>query len=154
MRLISFALLACLTSGAYAAPAEDHWTSTAPEGGLPNYTEAKALIDEEQYAEALPLLVELSRTQPGFADVWSLLGFAFRKTGDLEESGRAYRRALGLDPYHRGALEYQGELFLALGDVARAEANLRRLEVLCSSGCEELDELAAEISGWRARNGQ
>jgi Flp pilus assembly protein TadD len=152
MRWILYALAVCLTSGAYAAPAEDHWTSEGIKGGLSNYAKARALIDEERFGDALPVLVELSETQPGFADVWSLLGFAYRKTGALEESGKAYRRALGLDPYHRGALEYQGELFLMLGNPARAEANLRRLEMLCVTGCEELDELAAEISAWEALN--
>lgn len=151
MRWLSYALAAFFASHAYAAPAEDPWGSTTLGQDLPKYAEANALIEAEHYAKALPVLIGLSNEQPDIADVWSLLGFAYRKTGDLEQSGKAYNRALGLDPNHRGALEYQGELFLMLGDVERAEANLERLEKLCRSGCEELDELAAEIALWRAQ---
>lgn len=151
MQWTSFSVLAVLAGNVHAAPVENHWTSTSKGNAQTDYAKADALIDAEQYADALSLLTGLSEEQPGFADIWSLLGFAYRKIGELEESSKAYRRALGLDPYHLGALEYQGELFLMLGDVERAEANLRRLEMLCGSGCEELDELTDQISLWRAQ---
>jgi len=60
-----------------------------------------------------------------------------------------YERALWLDPDHRGALEYQGELFLLLGDVDKAEANLAHLEKVCPDDCEEAEELAEAIALWR-----
>lgn len=152
MRWIGFALLLFFAADVCAAPAEDHWGSASQTSSPAAYMKAKALIEAARYDEALPVLIGLSEEQPGFADAWSLLGFAYRKTGDLEQSGLAYRRALGMDPYHRGALEYQGELFLMLGEIAKAEANLARLDAICASQCEELDELAAEIAAWRAKN--
>ena len=61
-------------------------------------------------------------------------------------------RALYLNPEHLGALEYQGELFLTLGDLKRAEWNLSRLKQLCSVVCEERDDLAEAIEAWRVAN--
>jgi len=43
-------------------------------------------------------------------------------------------------------LEYQGELFLLLGDKAGAEANLEKLTKLCPEGCEHVDLLMKAIS--------
>lgn len=153
MRWIGFIMIVLYGADAYGAPAEDHWGSASQASSPVDYVKAEALIETEQYADALPLLADLTKQQPGFADAWSLLGFAYRKTGDLERSGDAYRRALSLDPYHRGALEYQGELFLKMGNIKGAEGNLSRLKTLCSAGCEELDELALEIATWRAERG-
>ncbi len=152
MRWIVLVVLALFAVEALALPAENHWTESSGEAApMGNYLEAESLIDAERFEEALPLLVSLSEEQPGLADAWNLLGFAYRKTGNLARSGVAYRRALGLDPYHLEALEYQGELFLMLDDVGRAQANLARLDFLCDGGCEERDELAAAIEAWRAR---
>ena len=146
--LAPFILILWATS-ALALPAEDHW---APDPDSPHaqaYAKAAKLIEAEDYAGALPLLQALALDAPGDADVFNLLGFAYRKTGDLKNSAPAYERALFLKPDHLGALEYQGELFLTLGDVAAAEANLARLRGLCPSPCEETDELAEAIEGAR-----
>ena len=52
----------------------------------------------------------------------------YRKNGQLDKAGFHYEQALRLDPKHKGALEYQGELFLMLKDKASAEANYERLK--------------------------
>ena len=52
-----------------------------------------------------------------------------------------YGKALDLDPNHRGALEYSGELYLKTGEGDKARSNLQRLEALCPKGCEELEDL-------------
>ena len=84
--------------------------------------------------------------RPKNADIQNYLGFAYRKSGKLEASGNHYAKALELDPDHKGALEYQGELFLMTGAPEKARANLARLEVLCPSGCSELTDLKAAIA--------
>ena len=131
--------------------------SAAPEmdpASAARLEEAVRLIEARRFAEALPPLERLATDQPENADVFNLLGFAYRNTGDLDRSGPAYERALALQPDHRGALEYQGELFLLQGDAAGAEANLSKLERLCASPCEERDELAEAIQAWRAAHTQ
>lgn len=39
------------------------------------------------------------------------------------------------DPDHKGALEYQGKLFVALGRIDRARSNADKLEYLYVEGC-------------------
>jgi hypothetical protein len=53
--------------------------------------------------------------------------------GLFPSARRWYREALLYDPEHRPALEYQGERFMALGDVVGARQNLRYLELLCTA---------------------
>lgn len=108
------------------------------------YDEAKALVDEGSYAAALPKLEGMVKADPANADAWNLLGFAYRKLGHLEESDSAYLKVLEIDPDHRGALEYQGELFITQGKIEAARGNLDRLRHLCGS-CEEAEDLARAL---------
>ena len=52
---------------------------------------------------------------------------------------------LKLEPNNKIALEYQGELFLALGQMGKALNNLRLLKSQCQLGCLELTQLKAAI---------
>ena len=96
-------------------------------------------------------IINVSRgKKPKDADIYNLLGFSHRKTGDLEKASVYYRKALKIDGKHKGALEYQGELFLMLGDKAAAEDNLRKLDKICWLGCSELDDLQTAINNFKS----
>lgn len=56
-----------------------------------------------------------------------------------------YDRALAIDPNHLGAQEYQGELFLMLGDLDAAQANLDHLTRICGT-CPEREDLREAIA--------
>jgi tetratricopeptide (TPR) repeat protein len=60
-----------------------------------------------------------------------------------------YTEALAIDPDHQGALEYQGELFLKMGDQESAQANLQKLLELCPDGCEALATLETAIEKFK-----
>ncbi len=60
-----------------------------------------------------------------------------------------YDQALTIDPKHKGANEYLGELYLKLGQLEKAEAQLARLDDICTFGCEEYDELKAAIETYK-----
>ena len=107
---------------------------------------ARAAIAQGDWQGAANLLQPVVQAEPGNADALNLMGFVLRKSGNLEQAGSYYRAALSADPRHLGALEYQGELFLMLGDKASAEANLQRLTELCGT-CEEQADLAAALAG-------
>ncbi len=107
---------------------------------------AQALIDAGDFEGALGLLEPIVASDPGNTDALNLAAYARRNLGDLAEAGRLYEAALGADPDHLGALEYQGELFLQQGDRVRAEANLARLTELCGD-CEEREDLAEALAG-------
>ena len=113
------------------------------------YDAAVKLIKEGQFAKAIPVLHDIEAKARDDADVQNLLGFAYRKTGQLDKAGFHYEQALRLDPKHKGALEYQGELFLMLKDKASAEANYERLKKICWLGCDELDDLEDALKNYQ-----
>ena len=90
------------------------------------------------------------------ADWHNLLGYALRKKTppDLVAAEVHYKRALEIEPKHRLALEYYGELFLMKGDLAGAEGMLARLDKACRFGCEEYRDLKAAIARFKAQVGK
>jgi cytochrome c-type biogenesis protein CcmH/NrfG len=57
-----------------------------------------------------------------------------------------YTKALELQPGHKAAHEYLGELYVETGDTAKASEQLASLQKLCPSGCEELEDLQKAIN--------
>ena len=103
-------------------------------------------IKEGKYGRSIRVLSEVVERDPTNADAYNLLGYAHRKVGKLDDSAHYYERALAIDPDHKGALEYQGELFLMQDKLADAKANLEHLEKLCPEDCEEREDLAEAIA--------
>jgi len=123
------------------AYAVDNMSST----DAPDLTSVRAKIKAKNYAAALAELRDLAEdTQQ--ADVYNLLGFILRKTGDLKTSLTYYTKALELQPDHKAAREYLGELYVETGNLAKAKEQLAILAKLCPSGCEEREDLQKAIS--------
>ena len=96
------------------------------------------LIRLEKFAEAHEALKFISVPTPSKqADKYNLLGFTARKSGNLKTAGEYYERALEINPKHIQALEYQGELYLQLGDIDRAKKNLDKINEICWLICKE-----------------
>lgn len=140
-RLATLAFL--LSSPAFAV---DTSTEPPPPDLAALMSTARAAIYSGDYAGAMIPLQTVIVASPQNADALNLLGFASRKTGDLDSAARYYDAALAANPNHLGALEYQGELFILLGDIAAAEANLARLAAACGA-CDEHAELAEALAG-------
>ena len=113
---------------------------------------ATSLISKEKYAEALAQLETEVAADPKNADAWNLTGFASRKLGDYSRSEKAYDTALAINPKHAGALEYKGELYLTLKNLAGAEEMLSRLKASCSFNCNELKALRKAINLFKKAN--
>ena len=79
------------------------------------------------------------------ADIYNYLGFSYRKTGNLEKASQYYNKALEISPKHKGALEYQGAMFLTQGNLKKAQENLTKLQQICFLGCEEEKMLKESI---------
>ncbi|UGY08894.1 tetratricopeptide repeat protein [Phyllobacterium pellucidum] len=103
-------------------------------------TSVRSKIDAKDYAGALAELRDLAETDQQ-ADVYNLLGFTLRKTGDFDTALTYYDKALQLEPDHKGAHEYLGELYVETGKMDKAQEQLASLTKLCPAGCEELDDL-------------
>ncbi|HEY0123157.1 MAG TPA: tetratricopeptide repeat protein [Rhizobium sp.] len=110
----------------------------------PDLTSVRAKIDAKDYAGALAELRDLAEDHQQ-ADVYNLLGFTLRKTGDFKTSLTYYTKALELQPDHKGAREYLGELYVETGNMDKAKEQLATLKQLCPSGCEELEDLQKAI---------
>ena len=70
------------------------------------------LLYSDQFSQALTQVRLLDNEYPDNADINNYYGFIYRKIGQYGKSDLFYKKALQLDPRHKGALEYQGELFI------------------------------------------
>ena len=77
-----------------------------------------------RFGKALEGFQSASKLAPDFADAWNMVGYCYRRTGDLEKSFQAYWECLKLKPDHEGAHEYLGEAYLLAGQPDRALSEL------------------------------
>jgi tetratricopeptide (TPR) repeat protein len=111
----------------------------------PDLTSVRAKIKAKDFKAALAELTPLLETHQ-HADVYNLMGFSLRKTGDYKQAYTFYRKALDFDPEHKGALEYLGELYVETGEIDKAKQNVALLQKLCPGGCEELGDLERALA--------
>ena len=88
---------------------------------------------------------------PDHADLQNYLGYAHRNLRQFDAAFRHYKRAIELEPRHRGAHEYIGEAYLMVGDLANAEKHRAQLQAICLLGCEELEDLDKAIAAYKAK---
>ena len=98
--------------------------------------DAQDEIDAGNFEDAVMVLEEIIDVDGETADSLNLMGYSLRNLDRNDEAMDFYKRALAMEPDHQGTLEYQGELFLKIGDQAAAEANLAQLSKLCPDGCD------------------
>src|SRR5882672_8684017 len=93
-------------------------------GGLPEPARSpdkldgvRAQIEARNFPGAIDELKRINAT--GNADWNNLMGYSLRKapTPDFAGAEKFYNEALRIDPKHRGALEYSGELYLQTGNL-------------------------------------
>lgn len=112
---------------------------------------ARAQIAQKNWPAAID---ELKRVNdPASADWQNLIGYSLRKQQppDHAAAERHYDEALRLNPQHRGALEYSGELYLLTHRLPLAEARLAALDKACLLPCEEYTDLKQSIARYKAK---
>jgi tetratricopeptide (TPR) repeat protein len=134
-------LLAAAAAHAPRAWAVDNLTSK----DAPDLASVRAKIKAKDYKGAIVELTPMLVTNQ-HADVYNLMGFSLRKTGDYKQAYTFYRKALDFNPEHKGALEYLGELYVETGEVEKAKENVALLQKICPAGCEELEDLREAIA--------
>ncbi|PZM10627.1 hypothetical protein CPY51_22670 [Rhizobium tubonense] len=150
--IVGFVGFCAVTAGTFAvtslpALAVDNMEST----DAPDLTSVRAKIEAKNYAGALEELRGLAEDNQQ-ADVYNLMGYTLRKTGDFKTSLTYYTKALELQPDHKAAREYLGELYVETGNMDKAKEQLSSLTQLCPSGCEELEDLQRAIAAKAAVN--
>ena len=139
--LRSLLFAAVLLGPAVPALAVDTQPAATPE-----LAPIRAKIDAKDFPGAISDLNALVSQGVQHPDVYNLLGYSLRKTGDMKNALTYYQKALDFDPDHKGALEYMGELYVEIGDIAKAKENLARLAQICPAGCEERADLEKAIA--------
>lgn len=140
MKLFWFCLFVVVPHWSLAADSSDSLDVNA------ELNAARTMIDSTHYKQAVRTLNFLVEQESRNADAWNLLGYSYRKLGNLKSAEESYKKALLYNPEHKGALEYQGELLVELNDLAGARLNLEKLQQLCPDGCEELTDLEEALA--------
>jgi len=113
-------------------------------------TPARTLIEQKKWTAAVDELKKIN--DPASADWNNLMGYSLRKAdaGNAAEAEKFYSEALRIDPKHRGALEYSGELYLMTGNLPMAEERLAVLNKACFLPCEEYSDLKRAVARYKA----
>jgi Flp pilus assembly protein TadD len=140
-------LLAAPLAGLANMGADDSSTSTDPDA-----IEGKKAVEAQDWKRAVQLLSKAATTDPSNAEVRNWLGFAQRKSGNLDAAFAAYNEALKLNPQLKAAHEYIGEAYLLKGDVGKAEQHLAELQKLCTPiPCEEYKDLRRALDEYKKK---
>ena len=145
---VSWAAMGGGSSSSSSSSSSTSYSSSDDSGSYKSanrFGEVNKLIKLEKFAEAHKMLKKMKKVITDEADRLNLLGFTARKSGDLNTAGEYYQQALALNPKHTGALEYQGELFLQLGKIDLAKANLAKIDKICWLPCNAERELKKAI---------
>lgn len=143
-RILTVAVMAVSINAAFAA---DNEPAAATADKL---APARAQIAAKQWRGAIEELKRVNDTTS--ADWNNLMGYSLRKAKvpDYEGAEKYYNEALRIDPKHRGALQYSGELYLMKGDLAKAEERLAALDNICRLPCAEYTDLKKAVAAYKA----
>lgn len=152
-KIAALVVAGCLVAGQAGA------ADTGPAVSQPSASErldlARDAIKKQDWKRSLAELNLAVREEPRNADVHNLLGYTYRKQAapNLPKAFEHYKRALSLNPKHKGAHEYIGEAYLMDKNAPEAEKHLAELEKICGNKtCEEYADLAKAIAAFKARN--
>jgi Flp pilus assembly protein TadD len=151
-RLICAGLL-CAATAAFPPIAAADPDETDPDLAKrdDDYAAGRRAVDKKDWADAVRLFERAEKRYPDHADLQNILGFSYRNLKQYDLAFKHYKRAIELDPRHRGAHEYMGEAYLMTGDLASAEKHLAALREICLLPCEELEDLERAIAEYRVR---
>ncbi|HVY05798.1 MAG TPA: tetratricopeptide repeat protein [Burkholderiales bacterium] len=142
------ALAACCVMSTMLAMA--NMGAEESESTDPNFQLGKRALESQDWKRAIELLTKAVQGSPNNSDAHSMLGYAYRKNGNMDASFEQYGEALKLDPNNKHAHEYVGEAYLMTNDLPKAEQHLAELQRLCSPiPCEELKELKRAVDAYK-----
>jgi Tfp pilus assembly protein PilF len=146
-------VMACsLTMIQMTASAVDTWgsgsTTNIESEAKDSLSAARAAIGRKNWNVALRELESVVQREPKNADAHNLLAYSLRNTGNYKRAQTHYEEALKLDPNHRGAHEYYGELYLKLNQPDNARKHLLELERICGRNCAEYKDLEAALANY------
>jgi Flp pilus assembly protein TadD len=148
MRAALLLLMLALPCTVAPARAMDSGPSSGPAKDADADNGRKA-IEARDWKAAIENFNRAAAREPRNAEFQNLLGFAWRKSGNLDLAFKHYNEALRLDTKHRGAHEYIGEAYLMINNVAKAEEHLGALDQLCRLPCAEYTDLKKAVEDYK-----
>ncbi len=127
----------------------DSMPAAAPRD--PDYEGGKQAVEAQNWKLALERFGRALARDPNNADIHNYLGFAYRKSGNLDAAFRSYSEALRIDPQHKGAHEYMGEAYLMAKNLPKAEEHLAALDKICFFSCSEYRDLKKAIEDYKQK---
>jgi tetratricopeptide (TPR) repeat protein len=114
----------------------------------PDFAAGKKALVAEDWTRAITALKLAAARDPYNGDIQNYIGYAYRRLRQLGPAMQHYQQALVLNRRHRSAHAHLGELYLILGDAAKAEQQLATLEEICLIPCVEVDDLKRAIAAY------
>ena len=148
MRFLPHLVLAGLAGVAFAAPvtgqrADDQIQPKSVE----LQRQAKALMSAGKLEQAEDVLETSLAVDPRNRGAFVDLARVAEKQHLYGKAIRMTNKALLLEPNDPDAIAVQGEAMVEMGAVARAQANLQKLQTICGSKpCPQLAQLSAAIT--------
>jgi Flp pilus assembly protein TadD len=149
MKRAAAILLAALMPGGSPVVQADYTDDPDLAAKDEDYAAARKAIAAKEWQEAVTFLEKAERRNPDHADLQNSLGYSYRNLRQYDRAFTHYKRALEIDPRHRGAHEYIGETYLLVGDLKGAERHLAALREICLLPCDELADLEKAIARYR-----
>jgi Flp pilus assembly protein TadD len=139
-------IASCLILAAGASVAAD----TSPPAAPDKLAQARARLAAKDWPGAVDELKKVNDVNN--ADWNNLMGYSLRKAdpANYASAERFYNDALKINPKHRGALEYSGELYLMTGNLPLAEERLVALDKACLLPCSEQRDLKRAVARYKA----
>lgn len=131
-------LMVCLAAPTYAA-------QSYSLGKSDKMGDVAEKIESKQYQAAIDELKTIVAKDAENADAFNLLGYSNRKLKRYDIAEEYYERALQLEPKHKGAMEYLGELYVETDRMDEAHLMLGRLDDACFLSCKEYRQLKGVI---------
>ena len=147
MRLIARVLLVTLAGCGMAAPVGGQRPDDqiAPKS-VELQKQAEAMISAGKLEQAEDTLETALAVDPRNRWAFTDLARVAEKQHLFGKAIRMTSKALLLEPNDMDAIAIQGEAMVELGALARAQANLQKLQTLCPKGCAQLSTLTAAIT--------
>ena len=139
---------AAMAAAALAEPFESNPNLAATDA---DYAAGKQAMEKKNWSEAAKRFEVALKRNPDSADLQNYLGYTHRNLKQYELAFKYYKRAIELEPRHRGAHEYIGEAYLQVNDLPNAEKHLAALRGICLLPCEELDDLEKAVNAYKAK---
>jgi tetratricopeptide (TPR) repeat protein len=123
---------------------ESDWKHLDPDFGA-----GKKALAAGDWSGAIAALKLAALRDPRNADIQNYIGYAYRRLHQLGPAMGYYQKALESNPRHRSAHEHLGELFLVLGEPAKAQEHFEALARICLIPCDELADLERLMASYR-----